>query len=254
MLLIPKTVKAYALEDIQEAIKIANRSFGSGTITLGNLDFERNEDNIESDVEEYTVYVTAELITNIKGEPEDSFDLTWEYIVTGDDVYVSGDPESIAESILNAYEYHKHHLTGSKKIYSNTRIKSIRKGKGSTRIKNKYIVAAEGDELEEDDESLSNNQYNTGEGFEADFAESVDDLADTAEELQDAIEDIEEDDVDIEIDNNIADHYIAECDICLGVFISATEESNQEVEKTAGICPLCGKESEQYLKWVIKSI
>lgn len=70
----------------------------------------------------------------------------------------------------------------------------------------------------------------------------------------DNIDDIEEDNVDIETDNNIANHYIAECDNCHGVFISAVPESDQQVEKISGICPLCDKDSDQYLKWIIRSV
>ena len=63
-----------------------------------------------------------------------------------------------------------------------------------------------------------------------------------------------EEPVDIENDNNISNHYIAECNRCHGVFISALRESDQQVEFISGICPLCEKESDQYIKWVIKPI
>lgn len=86
------------------------------------------------------------------------------------------------------------------------------------------------------------------------IADTIDDLADDVEDIQDSINDYEEDDIDIELDNNIANHYIAECDVCHGVFISALSESDQEVDKISGICPLCDKESDQYLKWLIKEI
>jgi len=72
------------------------------------------------------------------------------------------------------------------------------------------------------------------------------------EDIQDSVDDIEEDDINIEIDNNITGHYIAECEGCHGVFISATVESEQEVTKVTGVCPLCQKETDQYLKWVIR--
>lgn len=87
-----------------------------------------------------------------------------------------------------------------------------------------------------------------------DIGETIDDLADDVEDIQDTINDIQEDDVDIELDNNISNHYIAECDNCHGIFISALAESDQEVEKISGICPLCDKETDQYLKWVIKEV
>ncbi len=89
-------------------------------------------------------------------------------------------------------------------------------------------------------------------GYEDEIEDAVDDLADSAEDLQDSVDEVEEDDDNIEVNNNITDHYIAECDKCHGVFISAVVLSDQEVESVSGICPLCGKESEQYLNWVIK--
>ena len=70
--------------------------------------------------------------------------------------------------------------------------------------------------------------------------------------MQDSIDNMDEDDVDIEVDNNISNHYIAECERCHGVFISAVVESDQEISKISGICPLCDHETEQYLKWIIK--
>lgn len=70
----------------------------------------------------------------------------------------------------------------------------------------------------------------------------------------DNIDDIEEDNVDIETDNNIANHYIAECDNCHGVFISAVTESDQIIDHISGICPLCEKESDQLLKWIVRDV
>lgn len=82
--------------------------------------------------------------------------------------------------------------------------------------------------------------------------DAVDDVADNLEEIQDAIDEVDEDDVDIATNNNITNHYIAECDRCHGVFISAVIESDQEIDHVSGICPLCQKETDQYLKWVIR--
>lgn len=83
------------------------------------------------------------------------------------------------------------------------------------------------------------------------FADQVDDMADSIEDIQDSIEDVEEDDIDIDIENNITGHYIAECDKCKGIFISATVKSDQSVSSVSGVCPLCQEESDQYLKWYI---
>lgn len=82
--------------------------------------------------------------------------------------------------------------------------------------------------------------------------DQIDDLSETVEDLQDTLDEVEEDDASIEIDNNIAGHFIAECERCKGIFISAVVESDQEVTSVNGTCPICGKETEQILKWIIK--
>lgn len=81
---------------------------------------------------------------------------------------------------------------------------------------------------------------------------AIDDVADSVEDIQDTIDDVDQDAVNIDIDNNISDHYIAECELCKGIFISAVIESTEEITSVRGTCPLCGKDSEQYLKWIIK--
>lgn len=86
------------------------------------------------------------------------------------------------------------------------------------------------------------------------LTDSIDDIGEQVEDIQDQIEEVDEDEPTIEIDNNIENHYIAECDRCHGIFISAVIESDQEIDHVAGICPLCGKESDQKLRWVIRAI
>ena len=89
----------------------------------------------------------------------------------------------------------------------------------------------------------------SGDGME----DAIDDLQDSVDDLQDSMEDIVEDDPNIDITNNIENHYIAECEKCKGIFISATVESDQDVDSISGICPLCEQETEQLLKWVIRA-
>lgn len=89
---------------------------------------------------------------------------------------------------------------------------------------------------------------------DTDFNDTLDDVADTVEDIQDAVDEVDEDDVNIETDNNISGHYIVECDGCHGIFISAMIESDQQIEKISGVCPLCEKETDQYPKWVIKDV
>jgi hypothetical protein len=124
------------------------------------------------------------------------------------------------------------------------------KASTSTRAMHRPIMAAD-----EDDPGF-NDFEDEGAGFDADdeFGDILDDMADNIEELQDDVDEIQEDDVNIDVDNNIDNHYIAECDRCHGIFISAMVESDQEVEKVTGVCPLCEKESDQYLKWVIHAV
>lgn len=86
------------------------------------------------------------------------------------------------------------------------------------------------------------------------FEDTLDDMADNIEDMQDDLDEVQEDDTSIEVENNIEGHYIAECDRCHGIFISAMVQSDQEVEKMSGICPLCQKESDQYFKWVVQAI
>lgn len=107
------------------------------------------------------------------------------------------------------------------------------------------IVAAEGDFEEDvlDDELLDDD---------AGLEDSVDDLADQVEDLQDVFEGIDEDDPNIEIDNNIEGKYIAECDRCKGIFISAIPESDVYMDHIHGTCPLCEHETDQYLNWVVR--
>jgi hypothetical protein len=85
-------------------------------------------------------------------------------------------------------------------------------------------------------------------------ADSLDDLSDSVDDLQDDMEEIREDDPNIEIENNIENHFIAECGSCGGIFISAMLQSDQEIDHITGICPLCERETNQYLKWVIKKV
>ena len=87
---------------------------------------------------------------------------------------------------------------------------------------------------------------------DVEITEDIDNIADQITDVQDSLDDVDEDDIDIEIENNITGHYIAECDTCHGIFISAMIESDQVVSKISGICPVCGKETEQYLNWIVR--
>lgn len=120
----------------------------------------------------------------------------------------------------------------------------ITKRRASDIIASRRVVAAGEDEFDDFDM----NSEDDADGL----MDAVDDVADAVEDVQDTMEDVPEDDPAIEMNNNISNHYIAECDKCYGVFISAVIESDQQIDHVSGICPLCNKESDQYLKWIIK--
>ena len=119
------------------------------------------------------------------------------------------------------------------------------------------IVAADEDnpfEGMQADRFGEDNLDNSFDSGEAEVTDQLDSISDDVEDLQDALSDVHEDDTSIEIDNNISGHYIAECERCHGIFISAVTESDQSVKKITGVCPLCDKETDQYLKCVLKDI
>ena len=65
-------------------------------------------------------------------------------------------------------------------------------------------------------------------------------------------DELQQDSSNIDVDNNITNHLIAECQNCHGIFISAMIASDQLIESINGVCPLCNKDTEQTLKWIIK--
>lgn len=165
-------------------------------------------------------------VTSDEGDTECSF----EYFVDGEDVYISEPVYDVAQNIANMI------------LNSDTSITSATN-----------IFAAEGDadSFDNDDYGWDDEGSDGGKGEEG-VNDSLDDIADNVEDIQEEINDVEEDRVNIELDNNITDHYIAECEKCKGIFISAMTESDQIVDSIHGTCPICEEESDQYLLWIIK--
>ena len=123
-------------------------------------------------------------------------------------------------------------------------MKISKKIKASTRV-----VAAEEDMMLDDSavEMLDEDGTDSTD-------ETIDDIATAVEDLQDSVDEVVQDDESIEVDNNIEDHYVAECDRCKGIFISAVKESHSPMEYVHGVCPLCQEETDQHLKWVIRAV
>ena len=136
------------------------------------------------------------------------------------------------------------------KIMSRHRV--VKANSDSMRRKTRIVAAGEDENL---DDFVEDFDEDFDEGADADdFTDTLDDVADDIEDIQDSVDDFEEDDIDIEVDNNITGHYIAECEECQGIFISAVVHSEQQIQSVKGVCPCCNEETEQFLKWVIQAV
>jgi hypothetical protein len=98
--------------------------------------------------------------------------------------------------------------------------------------------------------AADDNVFSDEPEFNGPNAEEDAESADAVEE--DMGEDGRQDSSSIDMDNNIVNHLIAECQNCHGIFISAMLASDQDIESINGVCPLCSKDTEQALKWIIK--
>lgn len=223
-------IKTYAAEDISEAVRLANEKYKLEA-KLNKLTYDCDDD-IET-ADDASCIVNASITAGDK-----TINLSFEYVVSDDEIYCSDDVGSLAKLI-------KSKLLGDVTAAASDRpLTSV------------AVTAADDDE---DTEEPAVDDFSGFDEFDefgdpADIADSVDDLADSVDELQDRIDETDPDEVNIDIDNNIDGHYIAECERCHGVFISAVVESDQVVDSISGICPLCEKETTQYLKWVIKAV
>lgn len=212
-------------------------------ISLVSIDFdpgadEINEHRASSDL--FELDVTANAVFDVDMH---TVEFSWKYTISCEDdeeCYVILDKPSQDLAIELA-----------------DKIKALKGVKSATVANKQPIMAADDDDdLSEGFEDPVTPADSGGAVADGDdtVADAIDDLADNVEDIQDQVDDIQEDDVNIEIENNIDGHYIAECDKCHGIFISAMIQSDQEVEKISGVCPLCEKESEQYLRWVVTPV
>ena len=95
----------------------------------------------------------------------------------------------------------------------------------------------------------ADNVFEDAEGFEG---ADLDGEENTEEVSENMGEDGQQDGSTIDVDNNITNHLVAECQNCHGIFVSAMLASDQIIESINGVCPLCSKDTEQFLKWIIK--
>lgn len=191
--------------------------------------------------------------------PEKTYRLCWKYTID-DTAEISPSVEILAQSLESA-------INGEGKMNLNyTRIDkggqrvpvSENDVSASTVTKSKRaIMAADGDDEDELDLEGFDDMSEVSSAPDVEdeeFATDIDDLSDQVDDIQDSLDEMVEDQPSIEIDNNISNHYIAECDNCHGIFISALVESEQKVDKIGGTCPLCEKEADAIIKWVVKDV
>lgn len=214
--MIKDEILEYAIDDLEDAINLANSE--------NDLEFQYIDISIDEKpgsnkrIYRYDIKALMQSIENPEFVVKWSYELdTHDDDVKEFDLTSSVSIEDLAQKILN---------------HNNSTIKA-----------SKYIYAADDDE---DIDMLEDSEDN--------IDDQLDQIADNIEDIQDTVDDVEEDDVSIDTENNIANHYIAECDNCHGVFITAVLQSDQEIEKISGICPICEKETDQYLNWVIKEV
>ena len=239
---VPESVKKYAREDIKEVLDSINAGNDYNDAFVKSESFEAYQ---AGDIDgQFSVDATFEIQFGDKDDPK-VLDFTIDYVVDGEDVYVGGTTRELEEALL----YRMSNLVGSRRVNSSRSVNSASK-----------IYGAD-DDLEAEFENDSDmgmddgpDMTDAGDAGDEGVDDKLDSIADDIEDMQDDIDEIQEDDVDIEMDNNIEGHFIAECEKCHGIFISAMVESDQVVDKITGICPLCEKESDQYFKWVVKPI
>lgn len=96
------------------------------------------------------------------------------------------------------------------------------------------------------------------EGYDVQDTDGIQDALDSVEDTLDDVQDAVEDSYDgphdtvMDVQNNISNHYIAECDKCHEVFVSAVVESESPIDSIEGECPCCHEHTVQKLKWVVR--
>lgn len=210
-------IKQYATEDANSVINKLNELGFNASIRKIDITSDKTDPK--------DVWVTCVVWTLVKGR-KSSFILKYSYDDAGNIYMISDLPKVIDNQVTK---------------WSKTSIKA------STAI----MSAAEDDFFS--DEAVPGS-FEGSEPSDNSVGDEIDNLADSVDELQDSIDDVKQDQTELEIDNNIANHYICECDQCHNIFISAIIESDQEIDHITGVCPVCEKESEQRIKWIIRDI
>lgn len=216
MNIIPQ-IKQYANEDATSVINKLNE--------LGLNASIRKIDVASDKTDPKEIWVTCVVWTSVNGR-NSAFILKYSYDEAGN-IYMISDLPKVIDNQINKWS--------------------------KTSVKASKAIMAAGDDDFFNDEDVPGS-FEGSEHSDDSVGDEIDDLADSVDALKDSIDDVKQDQPELEIDNNISNHYICECDQCHNIFISAIIESDQEIDHITGVCPVCEKESEQYIKWVIRDI
>lgn len=219
-----------------EMHRIAKEDINDIVSMLNEDGFKTSVVSMESDPDEIDEKMTQQIhaVLKINGETKD-VDFKYEINLSPDTVYIQKPCEEIVSDIERSVK--------------NRVSESMRISKSASSVTSSSITAAD-DDFESDDFSDETDPTDSTDSL----SDNIDDIADTVEDIQDTIDDVQEDDVNIQVENNISDHYIAECERCHGIFISSVIRTEQPLEKISGTCPLCDRQTDQYLKWVVKDV
>lgn len=219
-----------------EMHRIAKEDINDIVSMLNEDGFKTSVVSMESDPDEIDEKMTQQIhaVLKINGETKD-VDFEYEINLSPDTVYIQKPCEEIVSDIERSVK--------------NRVSESMRISKYASSVTSSSITAAD-DDFESDDFSDETDPTDSTDSL----SDNIDDIADTVEDIQDTIDDVQEDDVNIQVENNISDHYIAECERCHGIFISSVIRTEQPLEKISGTCPLCDRQTDQYLKWVVKDV
>ena len=222
-----------------EMHRIAKEDINDIVSMLNEDGFKTSVVSMESDPDEIDEKMTQQIhaVLKINGETKD-VDFEYEINLSPDTVYIQKPCEEIVSDIERSVK--------------NRVSESMRISKSASSVTSSSITAAD-DDFESDDFSDETDPTDPTDSTDS-LSDNIDDIADTVEDIQDTIDDVQEDDVNIQVENNISDHYIAECERCHGIFISSVIRSEQPLEKISGTCPLCDRQTDQYLKWVVKDV
>ena len=242
-------IEYYAREDFENLCEQANNKWGFDADLISmNIDYDVIEEGIKS------VY-TITGVFQIEGL---EFSLTYHcYDDINEDELEFEElfPQDLHDAYMHRYYMSMNQKWDAKEFGDKLKARNVEfNDYPSHKVESATAILAADEDDPFDDMGFEDEDAEAPLEDEDSLADNIDEMTDALDDINDSLKDFKEDEVDIETENNIADHLIAECEKCHGVFITAVLESDQELEKISGICPLCDEECDQYIKWVIKEL